>query len=96
MENILEKRRINPFVPYTTFLCALKKSENRKGTTGLRIQITFSLAPATMKISLSQFNNAKYIYLNRRITFLSMVPIKIKNERFWRKKLSNTFMTVEV
>ena len=39
----------------------------------LRIQITFSIAPAKMKISLSLviFTHTKYINLKRRINFLS-------------------------
>ena len=56
----------------------------------LRIHITFSIAPAKMKIRLPLFifTRRKYIHLKRRTNVLSNLgPHKNENERFWRKKL---------
>ena len=48
----------------------------------LKIGITFSIAPTKMKIFLSLFifTHAKFIYIwkGEQISFLIMVPIKIK------------------
>ena len=64
----------------------------------LRIHITFSIAPAKMKISFFIFTHTKYIYLKRRINLLHNhgTHKNFKKERYWRKKLSNTFMAVKV
>ena len=65
----------------------------------LIIHITFSIAPVNKKILLSLFIfiYRKYTYFKRRLNFLSNNGShKNKNKRFSRKKLSNTFMGVEV
>ena len=65
----------------------------------LRIHITFNVAPAKMKISLSiyAFTPTKYIYLNRRINYISNdADIKNKNKMYWRKKISKIFKAFEV